>query len=91
MSKILKTAGLLAAVATVTLAPSLASARHYHHYSHYSRNCRGSANTGTVVGAVGGGLLGNAVGHHSLGGTLIGAGVGGVAGHQIAKAHCKHG
>ncbi len=42
------------------------------------------------MGAIGGGLLGNAVGHHSLGGTLIGAGVGGVAGHQLAKGNCKH-
>ena len=93
MSKILKSAGLLAAAACVALAPSAASARHYshHHYRHYSRDCRGSANTGTVVGAIGGGLLGNAVGHHSLGGTLIGAGVGGVAGHQLAKGNCKHG
>ena len=96
MSKTLKTFGLMAAAATVVLAPQAASARHYshyahHHYRHYSRDCRGSANTGTVVGAIGGGLLGNAVGHHGIGGTLLGAGVGGVAGHQIAKAHCKHG
>jgi len=44
-------------------------------------------NTGTVVGAVAGGLLGNAVssGGGKTGGTLIGAGAGAVAGHEIAK------
>jgi hypothetical protein len=81
------------AVAGLALAPIAASAQPYythHHYRHY-RSCRHAANTGTVVGAIGGGLVGNALGHHGLGGTLIGAGVGGVAGHQIAKSNCKHG
>ena len=84
---------LLTAIAAVALiaGPTTASARPHHHRHHsYARNCRGSANTGTVVGAIGGGLLGNAIGHHSVGGTLIGAGVGAVAGHQIAKSDCKH-
>jgi outer membrane lipoprotein SlyB len=49
---------------------------------------RHSANTGTVVGAVGGGLLGNAIGGDT-GSTLVGAGVGAVAGHQIAKGAAK--
>ena len=45
--------------------------------------------TGTVVGAVAGGLLGNAVaGRDSrTEGTLLGAAVGGVAGNQLTK--CK--
>jgi uncharacterized protein YcfJ len=44
-------------------------------------------NRGTVIGAVAGGLLGNAVssGGGKTGGTLLGAGAGAVAGHQIAK------
>ena len=45
--------------------------------------------TGTVLGAVTGGLLGHAVagrGDHTEG-TLIGATVGGVAGNQIAKCN----
>ncbi|MDB5425889.1 MAG: hypothetical protein JWQ29_3305, partial [Phenylobacterium sp.] len=42
---------------------------------------------GTVIGAVAGGLLGNAVssGGGKTGGTIIGAGAGAVAGHEIAK------
>jgi len=40
-----------------------------------------------VVGAVGGGLLGNVVAGHGnkTAGTVIGAGVGAVAGHEVAK------
>lgn len=55
------------------------------------KNVRRAANTGTVVGAVGGGLLGNAIAGHGnkTGGTVIGAGVGAVAGHQIAKKNAK--
>lgn len=45
--------------------------------------------TGTVVGAVAGGLLGNAVAARNARteGTLLGAAVGGVAGNQLTK--CK--
>jgi uncharacterized protein YcfJ len=46
--------------------------------------------TGTVLGAVTGGLLGHAVagrGDHTEG-TLIGAGVGGLVGNQVTK--CRH-
>jgi outer membrane lipoprotein SlyB len=68
--------------------------RHHHHYRHYVRNdryngChdarRSSANTGTVVGAVGGGILGSSIGHGGVGSTLLGAGAGAVAGHEIGK------
>jgi hypothetical protein len=67
---------------------------HYRHGHHYSRrdayyrcraNQRHSANTGTVLGAVVGGLGGNALSHGRVGGTLVGAGVGAVAGHEIAR------
>jgi uncharacterized protein YcfJ len=81
----------LAAAATSLLAattlPADASARTRHHYTH--KTCRSAANTGTVVGAVGGGLLGHSLGNHGTGSTLLGAGLGGVAGHQIAKSNCK--
>jgi outer membrane lipoprotein SlyB len=55
------------------------------------KNVRKKANNGTLIGAVGGGLLGNAVAGHGARteGTLIGAGVGAVAGHQIAKSNAK--
>src|ERR1043165_9465931 len=55
------------------------------------KSVKKSANKGTVIGAVGGGVLGNVVAGHGnkTGGTLIGAGVGAVAGHEIAKSHAK--
>ena len=103
MRKLVGTAAALATLAGAMAAPGLAQARHYrHHYYHsgYYRSgyydngyssCRRAqhraANNGTLIGAIGGGILGNVIaGHHSkLGGTLIGAGVGGVAGHEIAR------
>ncbi len=46
------------------------------------------ATNGTMIGAIGGGLVGNALGKDT-GSTLIGAGVGAVAGHEIAKGSSK--
>jgi len=48
--------------------------------------------TGTVVGALGGGLLGGAVaGHGSKGaGALVGAGLGAVVGNQMSRVSCDH-
>ena len=85
----LAAAGLMA----VTVIPAEVSAAtpQRHHYRHYTKKtCRSSANTGTDVGAVAGGLIGNRTGNHGVGSTLLGAGLGGVAGHQIAKSSCKH-
>jgi uncharacterized protein YcfJ len=76
--------GLMAA----TCIPDDASARTRHHYTR--KSCRSAANTGTAIGAIAGGLIGNKTGNHGTGSTLLGAGVGGVAGHQIAKSHCKY-
>ena len=55
------------------------------------KNVKKKANQGTVIGAVGGGLLGNVVAGNGAKteGTLIGAGVGAVAGHEIAKKNAK--
>ena len=55
------------------------------------KNVKKKANTGTVIGAVTGGLLGRTVAGRGdrTEGTLIGAGVGAVAGHQIAKSDAK--
>jgi len=86
MTKMLLTLGLCASFATAMALPEVADAR-THHRTY--KACRKSANTGTLVGAVGGGLLGNAVTHGGTGGTLVGAGAGAVAGHQIAKSNCK--
>ena len=51
------------------------------------KSVKKAATKGTVIGAVGGGLLGNVVagGGNKTEGTLLGAGVGAVAGHEIAK------
>ncbi|WP_394762258.1 glycine zipper 2TM domain-containing protein [Phenylobacterium sp.] len=93
-NKLIATAALVcSALAVATAIPTLADARDGHRV----RVCRdvstrGSRNTGTVVGAVTGGLLGNALSHGGgkTGGTIIGAGVGAVAGHQIAKHNDTH-
>lgn len=90
--KLIASAALALATSSLAAAPIVAQARPHHHRhrveicEHAGRNAR---NTGTVVGAVTGGLLGNAVSHHGAGGTIIGAGVGAVAGHQIAKHNGK--
>jgi uncharacterized protein YcfJ len=54
-------------------------------------SCSSRKTNGTVIGAVAGGLLGNAVAGRGsrTGGTLIGAGLGGVVGHEVAKNGCK--
>lgn len=76
MRRILLATGLAACVAI----PSAADAA----------SCGSRKTTGTVIGAVAGGLLGNAVAGHGVKteGTLLGAGVGGVVGHQVAKGGC---
>ncbi|WP_298191325.1 glycine zipper 2TM domain-containing protein [Novosphingobium sp.] len=78
-----------------------AQARHYrqhHHHRQYSQyrdarsdhgNClRFNKTTGTVAGAVGGGLLGKVI-FGSTAGTLGGAAVGGLAGHELANNRRK--
>ena len=93
----LAAASLLAMVGV----PEIASAQSYHHTRHHTyhrgyasarheQSCesarRRRANTGTVIGGLGGALAGNALSHGGgkLGGTLIGGGVGAVVGHSIA-------
>jgi osmotically inducible lipoprotein OsmB len=55
--------------------------------------CSGrSHNTGTVVGAVGGGLIGNAISHGSAVGVIGGAVAGGLAGNAISRSSdCNNG
>lgn len=54
-------------------------------------SCKGRKNTGTAIGAIAGGLLGNSVAGRGVKteGTLLGAGVGAVVGHQVAKSGCN--
>ncbi|WP_293452840.1 glycine zipper 2TM domain-containing protein [Phenylobacterium sp.] len=50
--------------------------------------CKSRKTTGTVLGGVGGAVLGNAV-SHGAGGLLIGGLGGAVVGHEIGAAGCK--
>ena len=60
---------------------------HHRYYDHHHRsNCRAG---GTVLGVVGGALVGNALTGHSGLGTVAGAAVGGVAGNHIARNNCR--
>jgi hypothetical protein len=49
---------------------------------------RSDGTTGLVIGAVAGGLLGNAVGGDTLG-TLLGAGAGGLLGRSVDRGNVK--
>lgn len=86
---IVRTALAVAAV-TMAAAPLAAEA----HQKHRVEVCdtpsavRRNATTGTIIGGVGGALVGQAIGHNTTG-TLIGAGAGAVAGHEIAKSRAK--
>jgi hypothetical protein len=85
-SKVKISAAVLLALACVSLATAAEARRHHHrHYRACAAARRHNANTGMVAGAVGGGLIGNAADHGRAGGTLLGAGVGAVAGHEIGK------
>lgn len=58
-------------------------------YYNQSRRCNGS--TGTIVGAIAGGLLGNAIagrGDRTLG-AVLGAGGGALAGRAVEKDGCR--
>jgi len=96
-NKLLASAALVCsalAVAASTIPTSVSAQEDNRHRVRVCRDVssRGARNTGTVVGAVTGGLLGNALSHGGgkTGGTIIGAGVGAVAGHQIAKHNDTH-
>jgi hypothetical protein len=52
--------------------------------------CQGRRATGTAVGAVGGGVVGNAVSGGSAGGTIAGAVIGGLAGRAINSDGCHN-
>jgi hypothetical protein len=52
-------------------------------------SCQGRKTTGSIVGAAGGALVGNAL-WHGGGGAVVGGLGGAVAGHEIAKGGCGH-
>lgn len=76
MRKFLAFTALAAAIALPLAAPTDASA-----------SCQGRKNTGTVIGGVGGALLGNSISKGG-GGAVIGGLGGAVVGHEIAKSGC---
>lgn len=51
-------------------------------------SCQGRKNTGTVIGGVGGALLGNSISKGG-GGAVIGGLGGAVLGHEVAKGGCR--
>ena len=53
-----------------------------------SASCQSRKTTGTVLGGVGGALVGNSIAHGG-GGAVIGGLGGAVLGHQIAKSGCR--
>ena len=67
--------------------------RGYYADTNYQRGfgnrCRGNRSTGTIVGAIAGGLLGNSVAGRGdrLLGTVLGGGVGAVAGRAIDRGN----
>jgi hypothetical protein len=78
--------GLAAALAVPTVAaPFSAQARSACEQRAHDRRVGG-----TVLGAVAGGLLGNALSHGGgrTGGTLLGAGAGAVIGNNLARTSC---
>lgn len=57
----------------------------------YRYRCQGSGTTGTIIGALAGGLLGNGLagrGDHTLG-TILGGGAGALAGRAIDRSNSR--
>jgi hypothetical protein len=88
---------LAAMVAAPMLVPAPALAdyehdgHHYRGHPHYYRHKCGGGNgaAGTIVGGVGGAVIGNAVGGGVLG--TVAGGVGGaLLGRHLDKAHTRH-
>ncbi|MBS0297570.1 MAG: glycine zipper 2TM domain-containing protein [Proteobacteria bacterium] len=71
---------LLAAAATSLSIPTLADARSCQQRAHDHRVA------GTVIGAIGGALVGNAISHRN--GALIGGIGGAVVGNQVSRRSC---
>jgi hypothetical protein len=72
---------MVAGLAALVAAPSLASAESCQQRAHDRKV------TGTVVGGVGGALIGQAIAHNTAG-TLLGGVGGAVVGNQVARTKC---
>jgi uncharacterized protein YcfJ len=53
-----------------------------------SASCHGRKTTGTVLGGVGGALIGNSISHGGAGAVIGGLG-GAVVGHEIGRSGCQ--
>jgi hypothetical protein len=85
MRRTMMIAGLTAALALPAMAaPTIAEARGYCDQRAHDRKV-----TGTVLGAIGGALVGNAVSHRN--GAVIGGLGGAVVGNQLARTKCDRG
>ncbi len=66
--------------------------RHHHRHDDYYRHCKRDKGTGgAIAGAIGGGLVGNAVagrGDKTLG-TIVGAGAGALVGRELDRGDIK--
>jgi hypothetical protein len=58
--------------------------RNYHH-RRYAARCHDKGNGGLVIGAIAGGLLGHEVAHDKTAGTIVGGGLGALAGRHIDR------
>lgn len=89
-NKLIATAAMALSAFAVAAAPMVAEAQTTKRVL-VCKNAKKAGNTGTVVGAVAGGLLGNAVASRGVKteGTVLGAGVGAVVGHQVAKKNAR--
>ena len=79
MRRALMVAGLVAVVA----APSIVHAESCQRYAHDRKV------TGTVLGGIGGALIGQAISHNTTGTVLGGVG-GAVVGNQVARVNCDY-
>jgi hypothetical protein len=78
MSKVISRA----AIAALVSLPLIAAA------TQANASCQSRKNTGTVIGGIGGALLGNSISHGG-GGAVVGGLGGAVVGHEVAKGGCK--
>jgi uncharacterized protein YcfJ len=74
-------AARIIAVSTLALGAAITAA---------NADCGSAKATGTAVGAVGGGVLGNVITHGSFVGTAVGAVGGGLIGHSVGRDNGCH-
>ena len=67
----------------ITLGLALALAPSFAH-----ANCHDRRVAGALIGAAGGAAIGGAISHGRAGPTLLGAGLGALTGHEIARSGC---